>query len=251
MRVSAFRSAICHFWARDGIRLGYRELGTGRPLVLIHGYLSTADSWMRYGVAARIAAHGYRVIMPDLRGHGDSAKPHDASAYPPDVLVDDGLALIDELNLTDYDLGGYSLGGRVAARMLVRGATPAHAIVAGTGLDGIVSTTRRGGWYRHLLTHLGMFEPDSKEAEVEFYLRQANGDPMALLHVLDTVVRTTREELSRIHTPTLVLTGADEHDTGETLADVLPFGQFATVPGGHGDAPGNPEFAKRIVEFLA
>jgi hypothetical protein len=44
-------------------------------------------------------------------GHGDSAKPHDAAAYPPDVLVDDGLALIVQLGLTDCDLGGYSLGG--------------------------------------------------------------------------------------------------------------------------------------------
>src|SRR5262249_11308130 len=107
------------FESHDGTKLAYRELGHGRPVVLIHGYFSTATvNWIRYGHAAAIAARGHRVIMPDLRGHGDSAKPHGSSAYPPDVLADDGFALIDHLGLTDYDLGGYSLGARTTVRML-------------------------------------------------------------------------------------------------------------------------------------
>ena len=82
------------FRSRDGLELAYRELGVGRPLVLIHGYFSTATvNWLRYGHAAKIAARGYRVIMPDLRAHGDSARPHDAAFYPPDILADDGFAL--------------------------------------------------------------------------------------------------------------------------------------------------------------
>ncbi|MGH7745084.1 MAG: hypothetical protein ACREQ5_09835 [Candidatus Dormibacteria bacterium] len=56
-------------------------------------------------------------------------------SYPPDVLDDDGLALIDWLGLDDYDLGGYSLGERIVLRMLVRGARPARAIVVGQRLD--------------------------------------------------------------------------------------------------------------------
>jgi pimeloyl-ACP methyl ester carboxylesterase len=103
--------SVRYFQGADGIKLAYREMGEGKPLVLIHGYFSTAFvNWVRYGHAAVIAARGRRVIMPDLRGHGDSAKPHDPGAYPPDVLADDGFALIDHLGLTDYDLGGYSLG---------------------------------------------------------------------------------------------------------------------------------------------
>ncbi len=140
---------VRYFQARDAAELAYRELGEGRPLVLIHGYFSTAlVNWVRYGHAALIAAQGHRVIMPDLRGHGDSAKPHDAAAYPPDVLTDDGFALLDHLGLTEYDLGGYSLGGRTALRMLVRGATPGRAIVAGMGLEGIVHTGDRAGYFR-------------------------------------------------------------------------------------------------------
>ncbi|POA49029.1 alpha/beta hydrolase, partial [Pseudomonas sp. GW460-R15] len=84
--------------------------------------------WIKYGHVARIAESGFRVIMPDLRAHGDSAKPHEAAAYPPDVLMRDGFALIAHLGLTDYDLAGYSLGGRTSMRMLANGATPRRAV---------------------------------------------------------------------------------------------------------------------------
>ena len=174
---------VRYFQARDAAELAYRELGEGRPLVLIHGYFSTAlVNWVRYGHAAMIAAQGYRVIMPDLRGHGDSAKPHAAAAYPPDVLTDDGFALLDHLGLTEYDLGGYSLGGRTALRMLVRGATPGRAIVAGMGLDGIVHTGDRAGYFRHVLTNLGGFPRGSLEWMTEAFLNTVRGDPAALLH---------------------------------------------------------------------
>ena len=61
---------------------------------------------------------------------------HDPRAYPPDVLADDSLALIGHFGLGagQYDLGGYSLGGRIVARMLARGAEPGCAVVAGQGL---------------------------------------------------------------------------------------------------------------------
>src|SRR6201994_3861533 len=150
---------VQYFHGRDGAQLAFREMGDGRPLLLIHGFFSTATvNWVRYGHAEKIAALGYRVIMPDLRGHGDSAKPHDAAAYPRDALADDGFALLDHLGLGDYDLGGYSLGGRTVMRMLARGATPGRAIVAGMGLEGIIHTEGRGGHFRHILTHLGTFE---------------------------------------------------------------------------------------------
>src|SRR3979490_1222410 len=136
--------SVRYFQGRDGAGRASRGAGGGRPLVLIHGYFSSAlVNWVRYGHVSTIAARGYRVIMPDLRGHGDSAKPHEAAAYPPDVLTDDGFALIEQLGLTDYDLGGYSLGGRTTIRMLARGAAPRRAIVAGMGLEGIVHTGGR------------------------------------------------------------------------------------------------------------
>jgi pimeloyl-ACP methyl ester carboxylesterase len=109
-----------------GPGLAYQEVGQGRPLVLLHGFGGDGSLWRPFP--------GFRVILPDFRGHGSSAQPLDKEFYPPDVLADDGLALIEHLGLDDYDLGGYSLGARIVVRMLVRGARPRRAIVGGQGL---------------------------------------------------------------------------------------------------------------------
>jgi pimeloyl-ACP methyl ester carboxylesterase len=241
------------FHGRDGVDLAYREIGAGRPLVLIHGYFSTATvNWIRYGHAARIAAAGYRVIMPDLRGHGDSAKPHDAAAYPPDVLADDGFALIAQLGLTDYDLGGYSLGARTTMRMLARGAAPRRAIVAGMGLEGILHTAGRGAHFRRILTNPGSFERGSVEWRAEAFLKTVGGDPEALLNILATFVDTPREALARIEIPTLVLIGSEDTDngSGEALAAALPNSRYATIPGNHMSAVAEPALGVAIADFL-
>ena len=242
-----------YFRAWDGVTLAYRELGEGRHVVLIHGFFSNAaGNWIRYRHAARIAARGYRLVMPDLRGHGDSAKPHDPFAYPPDVLADDGFALLEHLGVTDYDLGGYSLGARTTVRMLARGARPGRAIIAGAGWDGIVNTAGRGTHFRHILTNLGSFERGSAEWMAEAFLRTVGGDPVALLHVLDTFVDTPRSDLERIDIPALVLMGAEDNDTGsgEDLAAALPQGRYEVIPGNHMSAVTKPELGIAIADYL-
>ena len=69
--------------ASDGVELAWHELGEGRPVILLHGLFSDAEmNWIKFGHAERIAARGFRVIMPDLRAHGLSGKPHEPAAYP-------------------------------------------------------------------------------------------------------------------------------------------------------------------------
>jgi pimeloyl-ACP methyl ester carboxylesterase len=228
-------------------------MGQGRPIVLIHGYFSSATvNWVNYGHAARIAARGHRVIMPDLRGHGDSARPHDPAAYPPDVLADDAFALVEYLGLSDYDLGGYSLGGRTTMRMLARGALPGRAIVAGAGLSDIVHTDGRVAHYRRVLTNPGTFERGSAEWRAEAFLKTVGGDPVALLRVLDTFVDTPPEALTQIATPTLVLVGDEDHDhdDGDALAAALRRGRYTAIPGNHMSAVAAPDLGEAIADFL-
>lgn len=246
---------VHRFPGRDGLELIYREIGDGRPLVLLHGFTSTGLQWIHHGPAAAIAEHGYRVILPDLRGHGDGARPHDPASYPPDVLANDGLALIDWLGLDDYDLGGYSLGGRTVLRMLVRAARPARAIVAGQGLDAINRATSRGGQYRRVLTALvngDTIEPGSPDEEMAYWISQLGGDPQALLHVLDTHVATPDAALRQIATAMLVVTGDQDHGhaSADTLAATLPNARFTRVPGNHFTALTSPELATAIMAFL-
>ncbi|GAA4662904.1 alpha/beta fold hydrolase [Amycolatopsis dongchuanensis] len=241
------------FAGRDGTELAYRELGEGRPVVLFHGYLSTARvNWLAYGHAARLAERGRRVILPDLRAHGDSAKPHDPAAYPPDVLADDGFALLEHLGLTDYDLGGYSLGARTVLRMLVRGAKPGRAVVAGTGLEGVVEPSGSVEHFRRVLDGLGTFDRGSAEWKAERFLRSTGGDPVALRHLLDTFVGTPPEELSRVETPVLVLVGdRDDGQRGaDRLAALLPHGEFREIPGDHMSAVADPVLGTAIADYL-
>jgi len=242
------------FASFDGERLAWREMGEGRALVLIHGFFSDAQTnWIRYGHAAAIAAAGFRVIMPDLRAHGSSAKPHDAAAYPPDVLMRDGFALIEHLALTDYDLGGYSLGARTTMRMLANGARPRRAILSGMGLTGITQTEGRGGHFRNILTNLGSFKQGSPEWLAEAFLKTTKGDPVALLHILDTFVNTPEEQVRSVAMPVLVLQGADDGDNGSAraLADALPHATYREIPGNHMSAVTKPELGREIAAYLA
>ncbi|TQS39767.1 alpha/beta fold hydrolase [Cryptosporangium phraense] len=236
------------FPGRDGVNLGYREVGDGRPLVLLHGLAGNGTLWTRHGRADALAARGHRVILPDFRGHGASAKPHDPAAYPPDVLADDGLALIDHLGLSDYDLGGYSLGARIAFRMLVRGATPGRAIVAGQGLRELLGTGGGAGARLRRAVE-GTGEPDGFAR----WLATSGEDPVALLHALDSVVATPREDVTRVRTPTLVVLGADDERaaSGDELAVVLPDAVRVTVPGDHGTAVDAPELLDAILSFVS
>ena len=242
------------FAAPDGVELAWHELGEGRPLVLLHGLFSDADTnWIRFGHAAEIAARGFRVIMPDLRGHGTSARPHDPAAYPPDVLAHDGLALIAHLGLDDYDLGGYSLGGRTAVRMVVLGAKPERLIVSGMGLQGLLDTGSRSAHFKKILTGLGTHERGSPEWMAEAFLKTTGGDPEALLPLLDSFVDTSEAQLCEVGIPALVLMGAEDDDngSGEALAELLPHGRYVEVPGNHMSAVTKPELGQALADFLA
>jgi pimeloyl-ACP methyl ester carboxylesterase len=247
-------ASLHHFTAADGTDLAWHELGEGRPVVLLHGLFSDAfTNWLRYGHAAAIAAKGFRVIMPDLRAHGQSGKPHDPAFYPRDILADDGFALIARLGLTDFDLGGYSLGARTVVRMVVRGAAPGRLIVSGMGLSGLHSAGRRSDHFRKILNGLGTHERGSPEWLAEAFLKTTKGDPQALLPLLDSFLDTSEEEIARIMIPTLVLSGDEDSDNGspQALAALLPNGEYVAVPGGHMSAVIKPELGRAMADFLA
>ncbi|MFT3978163.1 MAG: alpha/beta fold hydrolase [Sphingomonas bacterium] len=242
------------FESFDGTRLAWREMGEGRAVVLIHGYFSDAyTNWIKYGHAAAVAAQGFRVIMPDLRAHGESAKPHDPDAYPPDALTKDGHALIAHLGLTDYDLGGYSLGARTTSRMLATGAAPRRVVFAGMGLEGLTSAGRRGEYFRHVLTNLGKHPRGSAEWMAEAFLKTTGGDPVALLHILDTFVSTPLATVEAFRWPALCVNGVDDDDNGSAveLADALPEARYVEIPGNHMSAVTKPELGHAMAAFLA
>jgi pimeloyl-ACP methyl ester carboxylesterase len=165
------------------------------------------------------------------------------------------LALIAHLGLEDYDLAGYSLGGRIVLRLLVRGARPAHAVAGGQGLDALDAGTSRTGGYRRTLAAVadgGPFAPGAAEEGVAAWVAQSGVDPRAVGYVLDTMVATPHDALRPVPVPVLVVVG-DGDSRGATageLTALLPAGQLIVVPGDHETALGSPEFTTAVLGFL-
>lgn len=105
------------FQTRDGTNIRYKELGTGRPVILIHGWPLSADSWDPAMMALKNA--GMRAIAYDRRGFGRS--DHAPTGYDYDTFADDLADLIAELGLGEnIGLAGFSMGGGEIARYMSR-----------------------------------------------------------------------------------------------------------------------------------
>ncbi len=100
----------------DGTELFYRDLGTGTPVVLIHGWPLSGDMWEKQ--MTYLGEHGLRVIVPDRRGFGRSDQPW--TGYDYDTLASDVNDLLEELEVTGATLVGFSMGGGEVARYLSR-----------------------------------------------------------------------------------------------------------------------------------
>ena len=100
----------------DKTRLYIKDWGSGPPVILIHGWPLSADSWDDHAVA--LADGGYRAIAYDRRGFGRSSQPW--SGYDYDTLADDLAAVIEQTDAQDAVLVGFSMGGGEVARYMSR-----------------------------------------------------------------------------------------------------------------------------------
>jgi len=241
------------FEARDGVQLAWRETGAGRPLILLHGLFSSGEvNWIKFGTAARIAADGYRVIMPDLRVHGASDAPQEEEFYPPDVLVRDLEDLVAHLALTDVDLGGFSLGARTSVRAVVAGMKPRRLILGGMGLAGLAGWQRRGAFFKRAIAEYETAKRgDDTWLSIQF-MKTMKVDRIAAGHLLDSFTDTPPEALAALTMPVLVVCGEQDQDNGSApeLVAALADAELATIPGTHMSSVTQPELGEAIAAFL-
>jgi pimeloyl-ACP methyl ester carboxylesterase len=249
--------ASVHLWtAPDGVELAYHELGQGRPVVLLHGLFSDAQmNWIKFGNAQRIADAGFRVIMPDLRAHGLSGKPHDPANYPSDVLVGDLTGLIAHLDLTDFDLGGFSLGSRTTIEAVIDGVMPRRAILAGTGVEVLTNWKRKSGFFVEAIDRFDEApRGDPHWLSIQF-MRSMKIDRVAARLLLQALQndRTVAEMAAAFTMPTLVVCGAEDEDNGsaEDVAEMLPDATYVEIPGTHMTSVTKPELGEAIATFLS
>jgi pimeloyl-ACP methyl ester carboxylesterase len=223
-------------------------------VILLHGLFSDAETnWIKFGTAQRIADRGFRVIMPDLRAHGLSGKPHEAEHYPRGILARDLRELVAKLELTEFDLGGFSLGARTTVEGVREGLRPRRAVLGGAGLEGLRNWERRKTFF---LDAIAMFDRvqrgDPHWLSIQF-MKSQKIDRVAAALLLDSFADAFMTWLEAFTMPTLVICGSEDDDNGsaEELADVLPNATFREVPGTHMSSVTKPEFGEAIANFLA
>ena len=247
-------SVTTHFWtASDGVRLAYHELGQGRPVVLLHGLFSDAQmNWIKFGHAERIAREGFRVIMPDLRAHGESDKPHGQEYYPKGILARDLRELIALLAFSEFDLGGFSLGARTTVEGVGEGLRPRRAVLGGAGLEGLRNWKRRKTFF---VDAIAMFDHvqrgDPHWLSIQF-MKSQKIDRVAAAQLLESFEDAFMSWLEAFTMPTLVVCGDQDDDNGsaEELANVLPHAVFEEVPGTHMSSVSRPELGEAMAAFL-
>ena len=238
----------------DGTPLAVHRMGAGRPLVLLHGLFSSAEmNWIKWGHAATIAEAGFEVIMPDLRVHGASGKPHDPAAYPGDVLAKDLAALVAALGLVDYDLGGFSLGSRTSVRAVIGGLTPKRLVLGGMGLEGLAGWTGRQAFFIDAIDRFDSVRQGDPAYYTVQFMKSMKIDRVAARLLLGTMTDTDPAALAAITMPTLVVCGDEDRDNGspDKLAAALPNAVHVVIPGTHMGCVTKPELGRTIRDWLA
>lgn len=250
--------AADYYTGFDGVKLAVHRMGdqSGNPVLLLHGLFSSAQiNWIKFGHAAKLAEAGFDVIMPDLRAHGDSAKPHDPAAYPEDVLVKDVFALADGLGLAPgaFDLVGFSLGARTSARAVINGLMPRRLVLAGMGLEGLAGWNRRADFFIDAIDRFDEIKRGDPAFMAMSFMKTMAVDRVAARLLLQSVGDTTPDQLGAITMPTLVLCGEQDQDNGSApeLARVLPDAMLATIPGTHMSSVTEGAMGDELVRFLA
>jgi pimeloyl-ACP methyl ester carboxylesterase len=158
----------------DGFRLAYDRVGTGPPVVLLHGWPGSRDD---YREVAALLADDADVVVPDLRGFGDSDR-HDAplAAYSADGQAASVLGLIDELRLDRPILVGYDVGSRIAQAIARQRPDAVRALVLSPPLPGVgdrvlTPDAQREFWYQPFHRLALADELVAGEAQVRAYLR--------------------------------------------------------------------------------
>ena len=183
----------------NGINIAYETFGSGYPLVLAHGLAATKEMWD--GQIGPFMER-YRVVVYDVRGHGESdSPPVDDAGYTMDQLVDDQKALMDHLGIEEAYIGGLSLGGMIAMRFALKYPRATRALLLcdtspGMGTQGLWSANRAAmeplvraqgvaaimrGLYAQRAQSAGVTSrADIPQAVIDFLKRQATLTPVTM-----------------------------------------------------------------------
>jgi len=118
------------FVNNNGVQIHYETKGTGIPLIMAHGTSLSGEDWHELGYVDALSDR-YFMITVDSRGHGNSSKLYDTSAYTTSLQVSDYLAVLDQLSVTKAIFWGFSAGGAIAYNMIKYAPERVMALIIG------------------------------------------------------------------------------------------------------------------------
>lgn len=238
------------FTSFDGTRIHYTVLGSGQPVVLVHGFMGSSAAWKASPLVDSLLMAGFQVVTLDTRGNGQSDHPNTPEAYENDAEARDIIGLMAFLKAKRYDILGYSRGAILAARVLVRDKHVRKGVLGGMGADFTNPLWPRRIAFYEAFAGKGYRMPELR-AVVE--RAKANGaDTLALAYQQRSQPSTSPEELGKVRKPVLVIAGDRDEDNGKAddLAKMLPNATRKTIPGDHGGTSRTAAFAQAVVAFL-
>jgi pimeloyl-ACP methyl ester carboxylesterase len=244
---------------RDGINIYYEVHGSGPPLILTHGYSSTSAMW--HGQIEAFSKH-HKLILWDMRGHGQSDYPDDPAAYSEALTVGDIAALLDEVGATKAIVGGLSLGGYMSlAFYRVHPERVSALLIIDTG-PGFKKDDAREVWNERAHATADRFDREGlevlKSASRErstVHHRDASGLARAARGMLTQRDARVIEVLPNIKVPSLVVVGADDAPflaASDYMAAKIPGANKAVIAAaGHAANIDQPQaFIEAVVPFL-
>ena len=238
------------FASFDGTKIHYWLQGSGKPVVLVHGFISNSNSWKKAALVPELIHAGYQVIVLDLRGNGLSDRPHSEAAYANNAECRDIMALVNHLKIKKYDLVGYSRGAILTARLLTMDKNIRRAVMGGMGTDFTDPNWSRRKMFQEAFQGKAHLYPETQGAIK--YAKSIGADTIALGRLQQFQPVVSPAELAKVKTPVLVISGAQDSDNGKAadLAKLLPKSVLKTVPGDHNATAATEPFAKEVVTFL-
>ena len=247
--------------ASDGIKLAYERVGDGAPVLLIHGFGSSAhQNWKSTGWYGSLTAAGFAVVAMDCRGHGLSDKPHDPAFYGHDRMAQDALAVMDAAGIRAAPVVGYSMGGFIALRLAAaHGARVSRMAICGVGefyLRGprIANPEARSSLAEALLTPDKASITDKRGRMFRDFADQPGKDRFALAACMQAMSQgLPPETLAQLQQPVLVVCGENDDIAGppDLLAAQFRHGSAVTVPArDHNTAVGDQKTRNAVADFF-
>lgn len=236
------------FSSFDQTQIAYSDEGEGEVVLLIHGFISTSGMWEKSILKRELLESGHRVIVPDLRGNGESDQPENPEAYQNDAEVKDLKHLIDHLQLEELNVVGYSRGSIVLGKLLVEEKRIKKAVLGGMGIDFIDPE-----WDRRILFMHAFDGKTTEETQGAVDYATSIGANHRILHLLQKYQPVTSLlELKKISANVLVIAGDEDLDNGNPIAlkNEIPNSQLQIVPGNHNGTYKTQLFSTKIMQFL-